>query len=193
MGFLFCLKKELRDLVRNPKLAGFVLVAWLAAAVVSLIPPQEFGLDISPSWAVAVLSVALTCQFLCDSLKNDFRSGGLLFLLNGGCGFFSPFVAKCGLAVAAGILPCLLAFLVGEGAIPVTSLIKLLLEVPLAAVLAWLLLVATGGADVLSFVLSLVATIGASRGGVVALSLLILCCLPLCRHFWTSRRFRSSL
>lgn len=193
MGFVFCLKKELQELVRNPKLTGFVLVAWLAAAVVSLIPPQRLGLDISPSWAVAVLSVALTCQFLCDSLKNDFRSGGLLFLLNGGCGFFSPFVAKCGLAVVAGIVPCLLAFLVGDGAISVTSLTKLLLEVPLASVLSWLLLVATGGADLLGFALSLVATIGASRGGVVALALSVAVCLPLCRLAWSGRRFRSSL
>ncbi len=193
MRFVFCLKKELQELVRNPRLTGFVLVAWLAAAVVSLIPPQRLGLDISPSWAVAVLSVALTCQFLCDSLKNDFRSGGLLFLLNGGCGFFPPFVSKCGLAVVVGIVPCLLAFLLGDGAIPVTSLAKLLLEVPLAAVLSWLLLVATGGADLLGFALSLVAAIAASRGGLPVLALSVAVGLPLCRLAWSGRRFRSSL
>lgn len=193
MGFLFCLKKELRDLVRNPKLAAFVLVVWLVAAVVSLYPPERLGLDVSSSWAVAVLSVALTCQFLCDSLKNDFRGGGNLFLLNAGCGFFPPFLSKCGLAVVAGTVPCLLAFLLGEGSVPASSLAKLLLEVPLAAVLSWLLLVATGGADLLGFVLALVGAIAASRGGVPVLVLSIAVCLPLCRLAWRSRRFRGSL
>ena len=189
MDTLLCLRKEWLDVAKNSKLAALVLVAWAATAALSLRPVEQLSLD----WAAAIIAVGITCQFLCDSLKNDFRDGGFLFLLNGGGGFLAPFAAKCLLATAAGAVPCLLAFFLGKGAVAASQLPLLLLTVLLASVLGWLLMVATGGADLFSFVLSLTGAVAASRGGLWATVAATVLCVFLCRRAWKSRRFRGSV
>ena len=189
MNALLCLRKEWLDVAKNPKLAAFVLVAWATTAALSLRPLEQLSLD----WAAAIIAVGLTCQFLCDSLKNDFRDGGFLFLLNGGGGFLAPFAAKCLLATVAGAVPCLLAFFLGKGAVAASQLPLLLLTVLLAAVLGWLLMVATGGADLFSFVLTLVASVAVSRGGIATMAAALVICLFLCRRAWKSRLFRGKV
>ena len=148
MKFLICIKKEFLEFLKNKK--------WFALFVVFLIGNfilVNKGIQNLSLYQGVFLSV-LIFQFIFDVTKNDFTTGGMIFLLNIKTSFISILLSKFFFAlVIYGLF--LISSTLGGG-ISALAILRLFLLVIFVTFLSYFVTILTKGNDIFSLIITLV-------------------------------------
>lgn len=185
MKFLICIKKEFLEFLKNKK--------WFALFVIFL-----FGNFILVNKGIQNLSLyqgvflsVLIFQFIFDVTKNDFTTGGMIFLLNIKTSFISILVSKFFLAlVIYGLF--LISSTLGGG-ISALAILRLFLLVIFVTFLSYFVTILTKGNDIFSLIITLVLGVYSMYLPTI---LAIICSFVVCGFIYSifnSKYFRNLL
>ena len=187
MNFLLCIKKEFLEFTKNKKFMALLFISLIGNYILEA---KEFT---SLTLYQGILLSILIFQFVFDITKNDFSTGGMIFLLNTKSGVLSVIYTK----ILFGFFIFCLLFLSSNlgkiGGFTLLKTIRLLILSLFVAILTFDLTIITQGTDFFAMIITMIISVGSMYVPTIFAIALLIIAFVLVFPLYKSKIFRMSI
>lgn len=187
MNFLLCMKKEFIEFTKNKKFIALLFICLIGNYILESKEVENLTLY------QGIFLIIMIFQFVFDITKNDFSTGGMIFLLNTKSGVLSVIFTK----ILFGFFVFCLLFLSSNlgkfGSFSLLKTIRLLILALFVAILTFDLTIITHGTDFFAMVLTMIISVGSMYVPTIFAIALLIIAFILVFPLYKSKTFRMSI